>query len=146
VTKHPDGHFDDATGLWVLTQPWVCETRAGYLAVRPGFTSDGASVPSIFWAWVSPRYDRKTFAAAFAHDALYAGELCLREIADWTFYDILRERCPRWKAALMTWAVRKCGGVVWDRHTDESIEAARKLCCVFQLQAAADAWSRGEMA
>jgi hypothetical protein len=104
--------------------------------------SDGASVPRFFWSWVSPEFDLDTFPAAFAHDCLYAGELCARELADWTFYDILKERkLSAWKIWAMTYAVRKCGGVVWKSHTPESRAKALQYCRLFSTEDEARYWA-----
>ena len=146
-TVQPEGRFDDASGLWLVTRPWVCLTRTGFLAVRPGFESDGTSIPRFLWPFVGPRYDQQTMPAALGHDALYAGELVARVLADWTFFDRLREReISKAKAWAMTIAVRTCGGVVWHNHTPESVAKARQYVRHFSLYVAADAWANGEAA
>lgn len=144
TTKQPVGCFNDATGLWVLDEPWICTTRAGVLSLRPGFESDGASIPRLLWPFVGPRYAQSTMPAALCHDALYAAELCARPLADLTFFDLLRERgLTRAKAGVMTGAVRICGGVVWTRHTKDTIREARRFASLHALYASADEWARG---
>ena len=41
--------------------------------VRPGFRTDGASIPRLLWRVFGSPYDPDIFAAAIAHDALYRG-------------------------------------------------------------------------
>lgn len=84
----PIGAFCSDTE-WMLNKPWRVRTRLGTLLILPGFKSDGASIPKFLWSLVGPRFAPTTFAAALAHDALYAAIPCCRREADAVFLDIL---------------------------------------------------------
>lgn len=86
----PIGSFCSDTE-WMLNKPWRVRTRLGTLLILPGFKSDGASIPKFLWSLVGPRFAPTTFAAALAHDALYAAIQCSRREADGVFLDILIE-------------------------------------------------------
>lgn len=45
--------------------------RGVRIAVPPGFQSDGASVPRMFWRTIFPPLDRHALRAAILHDYLY---------------------------------------------------------------------------
>ena len=83
-----------------LVSPWSIVTSIGTISVIPGATSDGASTPEVIWS--IPGFDPfegDTFPAAFAHDQLYAGELCPREQADQILYELLRANGVGWLRA-----------------------------------------------
>lgn len=134
--ESPEGKFDTETGLWLLTHEFFAYLPAGMLDVKPGFESDGASIPRLLWAFVGPKYSCDTFAAAFAHDALYASELTTRAQADYAFMLILRACGVGVVKARAYWlAVRVCGWAVWKKHTPDSIAKARAFVDVLLLQA-----------
>ena len=129
--KQPIGQFSGKN--WILTETWECKLSPVYrlpalnITVLPGFTSDGASIPRILWPLVGPRFAPETFAAAFAHDALYGAHLTRRAYADYQFYFLLRELDVRRIKAESYWAaVRTCGWFAW-RKSKEEIESARKF-------------------
>jgi hypothetical protein len=126
--EQPVGAFDETTGMWICRQDWHVDLSDGdRLHVRAGFQSDGASIPPILWPFVGPRYAAKTFPAALAHDALYAGELVSRSRADAEFYRLLRIMgVGRVKAGAYWSAVRAFGWAVWRRHSKGSVYLARK--------------------
>lgn len=110
-----------------LVDWWSVRTSLGTLTVRPGATSDGTSTPS--WMWSIPglsAFDGATFPASFAHDQLYAAELVERKVADELFHELLRKSGVGWfRSGLLYRAARDFGGIVWRRHTPESITMAR---------------------
>jgi hypothetical protein len=133
----PVGAFNDATGLWSLLLPWRCPIGRGRtLCVAPGFESDGASIPRFLWSAVGPRFAADTFPAALCHDALYATELLPRPEADAIFRDHLRALgVSRIKRNAYYAAVRVAGWSVWNRHTVESVEAARVYVAIGRCRA-----------
>ncbi len=128
----PIGRFDDASGQWVLVEPWECRLSGGRtLYLRPGLVSDGASIPRFLWPVVGPRYAPRTFPAALAHDALYMSELLSREQADAEFRRLLVMYGVSYSTSTGYWlAVRLFGWAVWDRHTKDSIAIARAFVTV----------------
>lgn len=96
--------------LWLLERHFI---------VPAGYSSDGASVPRVFWRLLSPPIDPITIAPSIIHDFLY----------DYAWkYDITRDECdrwyrtaliaqgyPRWKANLTYIGIRLFGWRHW--HT-----------------------------
>ena len=103
------------------------------LTVLPGFQTDGASIPQIFWTCAGNPFSPDYVAAAVCHDALYCAELCTRDQADNEFLKLMGEEGMSWfHRHLFYWAVRIGGGIVWNRHTAVSIADARKYCTLTQ--------------
>ncbi len=129
----PVGRFDAETGQWIAAVDWCVDLADGrVLVVRAGFRSDGASIPRPLWPLVGPRFAARTFPAALAHDALYAGELVPREMADAEFHRLLRfTGVGRVKARAYWIAVRSFGWLVWRSHTRGGIALARRWVSVF---------------
>ena len=130
----PIGRFSGG-GLWELVEQWECPLSDGsLLVVMPGFQSDGASIPRFLWPAVGPRFNPRTFAAAFCHDALYASKLRSRAFADNEFRRHLSmlsfrlERCY-WLA------VRVFGRSAWRRHKEHSVERAKMYVSIRRCNA-----------
>ena len=100
------------------------------LQILPGFTTDGASIPRLFWTCAGDPFSPRFVAAAVCHDALYAGELCARETADDVFVELLKEEGLSWFHRNLFWfAVRVAGKwAAWDEHTPATIAEARQFC------------------
>jgi hypothetical protein len=130
MIPQPVGSFNPASGQWRAMQDWTCElSRGDRLIVREGFESDGASIPRVLWPVVGPRYAAKTFAAALAHDAMYAGELVDRKRADDEFRRLLVLCGVGYIKSTAYWAaVRAFGWLVWRDHTTTDIRHARLFC------------------
>ncbi len=119
-----------ASGGWRLTAPWRCELieHSGTLYVDAEFVTDGASIPRIAWSIVGHPMAEDYVVSALAHDALYAAELLPRPACDSEFraqlklagVNILRRN-------EFYLAVRLGGGIVWGRHTPQSVAAARLI-------------------
>lgn len=112
-----------------LVRDWSITTSRGTLTVLRGATSDGASIPSIFWNIPGlAAMQGDTFPASFAHDQIYSAELMDRKAADEVFREILRSYgVGSFRAWLMHSAVRAFGGRVWSGHTPASVLEARKF-------------------
>lgn len=134
MIDQPIGRFDAKTGRFEVMANWSCQLSIGLLEVDAGFKSDGASIPKPLQSFVSPRYEARTFPAALAHDALYAGELVDRHIADREFYRLLKRMgVNEVKARIYYTASRVYGRVAYRKHTPESVENARKLCRIKEI-------------
>ena len=129
AAPQPVGRFDDKTGLWRLTELWEAMVAPGLkMVVIPGAESDGASIPWFVQSAFSPRYERKTFPAAFGHDLLYLSELFPRHYCDqWFRWQLLARGVSPVKADLYFAAVVSCGWRPWSRHTPAQIERGREL-------------------
>lgn len=125
--SQPVGRFDAESGQWIAAQDWCCDLSDGsVLVIRSGFRSDGASIPRPLWPLVGPRFAASTFPAALAHDAMYAGELVPRDMADREFMLLLRATgVCRFKARAYWLAVRGFGWLVWRGHTFGGVVLAR---------------------
>ena len=100
------------------------------LTILPGFETDGASIPRLFWSCAGEPFSPHFVAAAVCHDALYAAELCTRDQADDTFLELLEIEGLSWFHRNLFWvAVRVAGSwAAWDDHTPKTIAAARNFC------------------
>ena len=96
--------------------------------VKPGFRTDGASIPRWLWRVFGSPYDPDIFPAAIAHDALYRGEIVERKDADAAFLRMMEESgVPEKKRRLVWRGVRWFGWITWLGHTPESVREARGL-------------------
>ena len=89
-----DLHFDDA-GLYgnirkfILTSSFRYISSLGVIEVPAGFITDGASIPSVFWPFLSPFGEY--FKAAIIHDYLYSKDNTLydRRTSDLIFKEAM---------------------------------------------------------
>ena len=95
--------------------------------VKPGFKTDGASIPRFLWRVFGSPYDPDIFPAAIAHDALYRGEILPRKDADRAFLEMMEKSgVPERKRRLVYRGVRWFGWITWLGHTDESVAETRR--------------------
>lgn len=105
-------------GLWVLDAPLTYLADSGdEITALPGATTDGASIPRLFWRLIGPPLGDRYTAAAVIHDLLYrtggAGQYLRSEVDDLFHEMLLVLGVPKWKAWLMWVAVRVGGGGAW---------------------------------
>ena len=115
--------------FWYLTSPlewtWDDPSRAA-ITVPAGFTTDFASVPSMFWSVVPPtgRYG----LAAVVHDWLYWQQSGKRAEADQVFHDAMGQLgVPGLKRFVMTQAVRWFGGSYWHGNTHAKLRGEKRV-------------------
>ena len=95
--------------------------------VKPGFRTDGASIPRFLWFIFGSPYDPDIFPSAIGHDAMYRGRIVPRRVADAAFRDMMAENgVPERKRRAILRGVRLFGWITWLRHTPESVAEARK--------------------
>lgn len=96
--------------------------------VKPGFTTDGASIPRWLWPVFGSPYDPDIMAAAIGHDAMYRGEIVPRADADAAFRRMMKANgVVRWKRRRIWLGVRLFGWITtWRKHTPESVAEARR--------------------
>ena len=135
----PPGHPDIQAGRFIQTAPWKVYIGNGrWLAMLPNSEGDGMTFPEVARDVIEKilgkdcKWSHDYLAAVHAHDALYGGELVSREEADGIFFHLLRSSgVDHARARLMFEAVRKLGWIVWDRHSEASVAAWRKVARVF---------------
>ena len=89
------------------------------LIVPPGFESDGASVPRLFWRIVCPPVDPHAVRAGFVHDFIYRNHPkgWTRKDADTMFLGyLILDGMPVSRALLAYWGVRIGGGRAWKQE------------------------------
>ena len=95
--------------------------------VKPGFRTDGASIPRWLWIVFGSAYDPDIKATAIGHDAMYRGRIVPRADADAAFRRMMKANgIPAWKRRRIWLGVRLFGWLTWLRHTPESIAEARR--------------------
>ena len=95
--------------------------------VKPGFRTDGASIPRLLWRVFGSPYDPDIFPSAIGHDGLYRGEVVPRKDADIAFLKMMEKSgVPEKKRRLIYRGVRWFGWITWLGHTDESVAEARR--------------------
>ena len=136
MTKFPNAPIIQGitNDKWVLRTDYVCAFKGKIVTIREGFETDGASTPNtpmIRWIIGHP-FSLPLLPCALVHDALYAGELLPRNECDWLFLELMKRAKINWVKRNLVWsAVRAGGGIVWARHTIDSVLKARKFCsCV----------------
>ena len=104
-----------------ITYKW----RGKTLKVPKGFTSDGASVPRLLWASVSPTIHPYTIAAAIMHDYIYRThpEGWSRWDADLAFAEIAHADGLSKFKTLKAWiGLRLFGWIAWKQKKKEGVE------------------------
>lgn len=120
---------EDGSG-YELVLDYAADILPGFrIEILGGFTFDGASIPRVFWLTTGHPMSPELQASALIHDAVYCAELMTRADADGLLYHCLRCDGVGWYRARKIWlAVRMFGGVVWARHTPETIARSRMYC------------------
>lgn len=117
---------------YVLTENFYFPAKVGawdvVVHVKPGFRTDGASIPRWLWPVFGSPYDPDIMAAAIGHDAMYRGEIVPRADADAAFRRMMKANgVVRWKRRRIWLGVRLFGWITtWRKHTPESVAEARR--------------------
>ena len=139
LTTAPE--FPSATPLpntseeWRVDCHWLSPLINGRaILIRRGFYTDWASIPRLAWRAVGHPTSKYLIGHALPHDALYAAELMSRkDCDDWflTSMAMAEFNYPLkvgWTQRNAIWSAVRLGGAhVWNKHTKDGIEAARKL-------------------
>lgn len=95
--------------------------------LKPGFKTDGASIPRFLWRVFGSPYDPDIFPSAIGHDGLYRGEIVPRKDADRAFLRMMEKNgVPKKKRRLVYRGVRWFGWITWLGHTEASVREARR--------------------
>lgn len=116
---------------YVLTEDFYFPAKVGewdvIVHVKPGFRSDGASIPRFFWRVLGSPYDPDIIAQSIGHDALYRGEIVPRRDADLAFLLLMAEAGVGKRRRRLLWlGVRLFGWITYLRHSTESVAEARR--------------------
>lgn len=113
ITRDPEG--DPRCWLVSDTLIFYSSKKQLMIAVKPGFPTDGASVPKAFWWYASPLSGDHA-PAALIHDGLYSAHLTTRAVADDIFLEALFNLGVRkTKAKAMYASVRSFGDTPWNK-------------------------------
>ena len=115
---------------YTIEDVFTYRSSKGEFSVLPGFITDGASVPRVFWSYASP-FSGRHVAAVILHDALYAVHYRNRKVCDKILYEALIDLGIRKsKAWLMYRSVRAGGWVAWNKAEKYANEHERYLAWV----------------
>ena len=110
-----------------LVKDFTVKLGALVITVKKGFTSDGASVPQIFWSLGFDPFSPQSVTAALVHDILYKAKAFDRKTCDWIFYTLLRENKVGWiKAHVYLFGVRVGGWLPWSLYSKKTQQTAWK--------------------
>lgn len=93
-----------------------------YHRIPSGFTTDGASIPRLFWRVIDTPFSPDIIAAAIIHDSLYSTGCVSRKVADEEFSRRLKEKNGRIKSFLMWIGVRLGGWLCFNKKAKEREE------------------------
>ena len=116
---------------YVLEEEFYFPAQVGdwnvVVCVKPGFRTDGASIPRWLWIVFGSPYDPDIMAAAIGHDAMYRGRIVPRTDADAAFRRMMKDNgIGAWKRRRIWIGVRLFGWITYLRHTPESVAEARR--------------------
>lgn len=114
-------------GDWFLEEDTTIYPCEGFpLVIKRGYRFDFASVPRIFWAFISPT-DDGIREAALLHDVLYETQLFSRGVCDNLFLQGMKERrFPFFRRVLAFFSVRIFGLVPFYKRSKQEAEKARQ--------------------
>lgn len=127
----------DKTENWSLDCNWLSPLVNGKAVyIKRGFITDGASIPRIAWRVIGHPFSKDLLPHALPHDGLYAAELfpTHAECDAWmqASMALAADNYPlsvSWLKRNAVWsAVRTCGGLVWRKHTAQTVYKARQYC------------------
>lgn len=106
----------------VLVSPWSQSFQIGIrvyrLDLKPGYTTDGASIPRLLWPICGCPHDAPRNIAALVHDWLYAAQVTDRRTADRIYLETLVSvGFPYHRALAEYYALRCFGWIAWHRVT-----------------------------
>lgn len=127
--------FADAD-FWYLKEPLHWKAKSGKLEVTVprGFTTDFATVPSVFWTWIPP-VGRHGYPAVI-HDWLYWEQTVKRRDADLAFDAALADLgVSSLKRVSMYQSVNWFGGRYWDDNAQAKKRGDKRVLKLFPTDA-----------
>lgn len=112
-----------------LVQPYSITTADWIVDFKQGFQSDGASEPRATWTALGlTPFSGASIDASLTHDGLTRAELLARTECNLIFRELLlKNGVVSNKAEAMYQAVERAGAMVWSKHTDATVQEARKF-------------------
>jgi hypothetical protein len=121
-----------------LTSPeirFVLRKYACEVIIKKGFKWDGGSVPRAQWTTAAPPFGTRYDLPFLLHDGTYAAQLFSRAQCDWILVEFLQEVGVCWYKRNKIWiTVKAFGGFTWGKHTEQSIEEARKYVEIIPIR------------
>ena len=119
---------------YCLLEDYTVYVKNYKITVKEGFIFDGASLPRVTWSLIGCPFIGAYTIPALIHDALYASEIVSRQEADSIFLALLEEYGVSYlKRYSMYWGVRAGGGLVWLKHTAETVNESKKYITIETL-------------
>lgn len=110
-------------GYWKLQDNFSYENDCINVTVKSGFTTDGASIPKIFWSIIGNPLENDLLKPAIIHDGLYTLMKISRLECDKMLKDMLLfNGVSKIKAFFIYYAVRLFGGSHWKSDTTDKIK------------------------
>jgi hypothetical protein len=102
--------FANGSMLLKLTGSFRYYSSLGLVYVPKNFVTDGASIPRVFWAILSPF--GAYFPAALVHDFLYSSknDEFTRDEADGIFLEAMKDCGVPWHRRTLIYAAVRCAG------------------------------------
>lgn len=125
----------DSPRMWVVNEALTFYSSNHNVEVNilPGFVTDGASVPRVFWWYASP-FSGLHAPAALIHDGLYAVQLTTRKGADKLFLEAMISLGVRTtKAHAMYSSVEHFGWSSWSDKNEEQLKHAKDFVKVWRM-------------
>ena len=126
---------------WIIYEDWKAPAIDGkQVCVRGpvklandcwyGFFTDGISVPQLAWSLFNLYpFSMPELCGALGHDIAYSAELADRKTCDiWMDKWEKMATVNKVRRQVIYRVLRTFGGFVWNKHTEESIAAARTMC------------------
>jgi len=120
---------------WRLLTDITYRNSDVFVNAKAGLITDGASIPKYLWGIVGSPFTGRYTRPALIHDALYASERLSRKDCDNLFLEMMEADGVSWlKRYSMYLAVRAGGMFVWKKHTQATINEAKKYCQARRLK------------
>ena len=120
-------HIKGEKNLFHVVSGFYYEDDKWEIEVLPGWITDGASVPKIFWN-LFPPVSGQYLEAAILHDALYKSQTLSRKESDKIFLRAMKYlKVNFFKRYVMYFAVRLFGLMAWDNN---KLHGIKKTCIV----------------
>jgi hypothetical protein len=107
-------------GFWKLQDDFSYENDSIQVTVKSDFTTDGASIPKVFWSVVGNPLENDLLKPAIIHDGLYILMQLKRLECDKLLKEMLLfNGTSKAKVYFIYYAVRLLGGSHWKKDTTD---------------------------
>jgi hypothetical protein len=110
-------------GSWKLQDDFSYYNDYIQVTVKSNFTTDGASIPKVFWSVVGNPLENDLLKPSIIHDGLYTLMQLPRDKCDKLLKEMLLfNGTSKVKANLVYYAVRIFGGSHWKKDTTDTMK------------------------